>query len=87
MEHGSFTPLVFGTNGGVGSECERFLVRLAHEMSEKTNERYSAIMTWLRIRISMELTRASLLCLRGSRVPFRLYNADDIGLNNFSSGV
>ena len=87
VEHGSFTPLVFGTNGGVGSECERFLVRLAYELSEKTNERYSSIMTWLRIRISMELTRASLLCLRGSRVPFRLYNADDIGLNNFTSGV
>ena len=29
VEMGSFTPLVFGTNGGMGNECQRFLKYLA----------------------------------------------------------
>ena len=29
VEMGSFTPLVFGTNGGMGNECQRFLKHLA----------------------------------------------------------
>ena len=28
VEHGSFTPLVFGTNGGMGEECSRFVSEL-----------------------------------------------------------
>ena len=29
IEMGSFTPLVFGTNGGMGNECQRFLKHLS----------------------------------------------------------
>ena len=29
VEHGSFTPLVIGTNGGMGSECKTFMRNLA----------------------------------------------------------
>ena len=29
MEHATFTPLVIGTNGGMGDECEKFLKNLA----------------------------------------------------------
>ena len=87
VEHGSFTPLVFGTNGGMGLECQKFLRNLAMKMSENCEERYENIICWLRTRISMEITRSSLLCLRGSRVPFRSYDLDDIGLDNALSGV
>ena len=65
VEHATFTPLVFGTNGGMGEECGRFLTHLASKLSDKSNEKYSDTITWLRTRLSMELTRASLLCLRG----------------------
>ena len=77
VEHATFTPLVFGTNGGVGEECKKFLSELARKISELQGDRYEIVINWLRTRLSMELTRASLLCLRGSRVPFRAYSADD----------
>ncbi len=32
IEHGSITPLVMGTNGGMGSECERFVKCLAAKL-------------------------------------------------------
>ena len=35
VEMGSFTPLVLGTNGGMGADCNRFLKRIAEKLSEK----------------------------------------------------
>ena len=35
VEMGSFTPLVFGTNGGMGNECQRFLKHLADKIAQK----------------------------------------------------
>ena len=40
VEMGSFTPLVFGTNGGMGENCNCFLKRLADKLSEKNEEPY-----------------------------------------------
>ena len=28
IEHGVFTPLMFGTNGGMGKECQMFIKQL-----------------------------------------------------------
>ena len=38
VEMGSFTPLVFGTNGGMGSECQRILKHLADKIAQKDTE-------------------------------------------------
>ncbi|CAH3113759.1 unnamed protein product, partial [Porites lobata] len=38
VEMGSITPLVFGTNGGMGADCNCFLKRLADKLSEKNEE-------------------------------------------------
>ena len=38
---GSFTPLVFGTNGGMGADCNSFLKRLAEKLLEKNEESYT----------------------------------------------
>ena len=32
VEHSAFTPLVFGTNGGMGRECHRFLSNLSEKL-------------------------------------------------------
>ena len=40
VEMGSFTPLVFRTNGGMGADCNCFLKRLAEKPSEKNEEPY-----------------------------------------------
>ena len=29
IDHGTFTPLVFAINGGMGRECQKFYLRLA----------------------------------------------------------
>ena len=66
--------LVFGTNGGMGVECQMFLRHLAEELSKKDGKPYAAVITWLRTRLSFEILRSVHLCVRGSRKPFRSGN-------------
>ena len=71
VDNGSFTPLVFGTNGGLGEECARFLSALSNKISKKEDESYASIITWVRTRLSFEIVRSSIACIRGARGPFR----------------
>ena len=41
IEHGSFTPLMFTSTGGMGPECLRFHSRLAELIANKKREHYS----------------------------------------------
>ena len=70
VEMDSFTPLVFGTNGGMGNECQRFLKHLADKIAQKDTEPYHIVITWLRTKISFELLRSVHARVRGSRTPF-----------------
>ena len=67
IERGCFTPLVFTTTGGMGKEATAFYKRLASLLSEVRKEPYSAVMSWVRCRISFALLRSAILCIRGSR--------------------
>ncbi|XP_068704061.1 uncharacterized protein [Montipora foliosa] len=81
VEHGSFTPLVFTTTGGMGKECIRYHSRLAELIAAKKGEQYSQTISWIRARTSFALLRSALVCLRGSRVKRRAaidYNNCDI---------
>ena len=71
VENGSFTPLVFGTNGGLGEECQKFVQALSNKLSAKNGESYAQTTTWMRTRLSFEILRAAIACVRGSRAPFR----------------
>ena len=71
IENGSFTPLVFGTNGRLGEECASFLTTLASKIAIKDGESYAHTITWIRTRLSFEILKAAITCVRGSRVPFR----------------
>ena len=72
VEHGSFTPLVFTTTGGMGKECIRYHSRLPAELrADKKGEQYSQTISWIRARTSFALLRSALVCLRGSRVKRR----------------
>ena len=53
----SFTPLVFGTNSGMGADCNCFLKRLAEKLSEKNDEPYYITITWIRRLLSFEILR------------------------------
>ena len=71
VENGAFTPLVFGTNGGLGGECAKFLSALSSKIAKRDDESYAHTMTWIRTRLSFDIMRSSLACMRGSRTPFR----------------
>ena len=91
VEHGTFTPLVIGTNGGMGVECSKFLANLAEMLSKKQNEEYSDVMGWLRTKLSFEVLRAAILCVRGSRRPWHRQDtvkiSEDFGLRTIEAGL
>ena len=90
IEHGSFTPLIIGTNGGMGRECQLFLKNLADMLARKQSEDYAPVITWLRTKLSFEVLRSTVLCLRGSRRPWRSNKpiiTDDFGLHVHEAGL
>ena len=94
VEQGHFTPLIFGTNGGIGSEGQLFLKKLATGLSIQQDESYASVMTWLRTKLSFVILKSVHTCIRGSRTPFKKpsYYADtnaveDCALNVFSAGL
>ena len=64
------TPLVLGTNVGMGADCNCFLKRLAEKLSEKNEEPYHTTIAWIRKLLSSEILRSVHTCVRGSRTPF-----------------
>jgi len=64
IEHGTFTPQVLSTMGGMGRAATFFYKRLASLLSEKWNENYSQIMGWVCCRLSFALLGASFMCIR-----------------------
>ena len=71
VEMGTFTPLVFGTNGGMGLDCQKFLRTLANKLSTKNEEPYASVISWLQIQLSFAILRTVHRCVRGSRYPFK----------------
>ncbi|CAH3183212.1 unnamed protein product, partial [Porites lobata] len=72
VEIGTFTPLVFGTNGDMGLDCQNFLRTLANKLSTKNNEPYASVISWLRIQLSFVILRTVHRCVRGSRYPVQI---------------
>ena len=69
VEVGSFTPLVFGTNGGMGNQFQHFLKHLTHKIAPKDTEPYNTVIAWLRMQIFIKLLTSAQACMRGSRTP------------------
>ena len=70
IEHGTFTPLVFGINGAMGRECQLFHKKLAKKLSQKQNEKYHEVIMDIRTKIYFKSLKSMPLCLRGSRTVF-----------------
>ena len=67
IEHGSFTPIIFSTIGGMGREANTFYSKLAEKIAEKRDIKKSEAITFIRTTMSIALLRATNLCIRGSR--------------------
>ena len=78
IEHGTFTPLVFTTAGGMGKDCLKYS-RSAQLIVIKKGEQYAKTISWIRTRTLFALLKSALVCLRGSRtrrVPCDIKNVD-----------
>ncbi len=81
VEHGSFSPLVFSTSGGMGPEAQRLLKQIAWKMSYKRNEQYSHVISFLRRRFRFDVLRTCVIALRGYKAGTRPDNVKDLDLN------
>ena len=79
---GLFTPVVIGTNDGMGNGCQRFLKYLADKIAQKDTELYNTVIAWLRTQISFEQLRSVQACVRGSRTPLQSKNKTFLTLQN-----
>ena len=67
IKHGTFTPLVFTTTGGIGKECLMYHSLLAQLIAIKKGKQYAKTISSIRTRTSFALLKSALVCLRGSR--------------------
>ena len=67
VEHGSFTPVVVSAFGGFGKETDRFVARLVQKISEKKHLEASVVANYVRRKVSFELVKSQIDCIRGSR--------------------
>ena len=67
VEKSCFTPLVFSTTGGMGTEASCFLKRLAEKISARNGQRYSDVMAFIRRRIRFDLLKTCIISIRGFR--------------------
>ena len=67
VEKATFTPLVFSTSGGMGIEATAFYKRVAERVDNKTLQRYSDVVSFIRRRLRFDLLKTTLIALRGFR--------------------
>ena len=67
LEKATFNPLVFSCTGGAGPAASKVMKRIAGKLSDKKEDPYADIITYIRTKISFALLRSSVLCIRGSR--------------------
>ena len=79
VEHGSFSPLVFSPYGENGREAERFLTELVLKLPKKKQIDYSIAISWQREKLSFNLLRSAVLCVRVFRATKHESNSDFSG--------
>ena len=66
-EYGSFTPLIFSTNGGMSRETSIFISKLSEKIAEKRDTRKSDVISWIRRKYMFSIIRCAIICIRGTR--------------------
>lgn len=67
VEHGTFTPVVMSSMGGFGKESNRFVLKLVEKVAEKKGIEPSIVANYIRTKVSFELVKCQVNCIRGSR--------------------
>ena len=55
------------------------MVALAEKLSTARSEEYNVTTNWLRTKVSFEVLKSALLCVRGSRTPW--YRKDQVKIS------
>ena len=67
VEHGTFTPIVTSSLGGLGRETGAFVTRLIEKLAEKKEVDRSIVANYVRAKLSFQLIRSQVACVRGAR--------------------
>ena len=67
LEHGTFSPLVFSVYSDSGTETKHVIRILCSKVARKRKLKYNHAINWFRTKISIELVKGAILCIRGSR--------------------
>ena len=84
-----FTPFVASVDGLLGKEAQMLLKKISELLERKWGRPYSKTASYVNARISIALTRATNLCIRGSRTPASRISSrqpiweDGAGFGNF----
>ena len=64
VERGVLTPPVFSASGGMGEEAKTLFKRVAAKMANKTGQKYSETITFIRKRLRFDLLKTTVIALR-----------------------
>ena len=83
VERGTFVPLVYTTSGGVSPQCHSLHKKIAEMTADKTKEKYSDVIRYIRTLVRFSILRSTLVALRGyrGRVKSQNQNYQDISFN------
>ena len=56
---------------GLVEECTKFLGELAAKIAKKDDDLYTHTIMWICTRLSFDIMKSSLACIRGSSTPFQ----------------
>ena len=67
VKKAAFCPLIISLTGGAGPSASKAMQRLDSRISDKKEDSYSDVITYIRTKLSFALLRSFILCLRGAR--------------------
>ena len=88
VEHGSFTPIVMSSCGGFGIETTKFVNTLIEKVATKKDMPVSVVANCIRTKVSFELIRSQVACMRGSRAWKKMkVDTGEMELTNVASNI
>ena len=69
VENASLCPLIFSCTEGAGPSASKAIQRLASWISDKKEDSYSDVITYIRTKLVFALLRSSILCLPALHAP------------------
>ena len=85
----NFDPSLTSAYGGFGKETSRFVSKLIEKVADKNGMERSEVAGYIRAKVSFELIRAQVACIRGSRSLWKkmVINTGEIEVVNSSARI